>query len=200
MVPMSEHAEPDEDPRRARSRSKLLDAATTLLRSGGIDAVTVDAVTRASTVARTTLYRHFHDSTALVTAAFEKLLSPVSAPPAEGTARDRLIALLDEVAAAIDDAPLHLTTLGWLAIAPGRPGTGADAAVDSLRARVIAQYREPLDALLDSPQIRAEIGERDNTLTMLQLTGPLIFARLMGMPTPTAQQRARIVDDVLAGS
>ncbi|MGV7807497.1 helix-turn-helix domain-containing protein, partial [Mycobacterium kansasii] len=49
----------DVDPRRLRSRTRLLDAATKLLNAGGIEAVTIDAVTKASKVARTTLYRHF---------------------------------------------------------------------------------------------------------------------------------------------
>uniref|UniRef100_UPI00111C4932 helix-turn-helix domain-containing protein n=1 Tax=Mycobacterium avium TaxID=1764 RepID=UPI00111C4932 len=52
----------DVDPRRARSRNRLLDAAAALLTSGGIEAVTVDAVTKASKVAKTTIYRHFTSS------------------------------------------------------------------------------------------------------------------------------------------
>ena len=43
------------DPRPARSRARLLDAATALLRSGGPSAVTIDAVTRSANVARATL-------------------------------------------------------------------------------------------------------------------------------------------------
>lgn len=48
----------DIDPRRVRSRNRLLDAAAGLLSTGGIEAVTIDAVTKLSKVARTTLYRH----------------------------------------------------------------------------------------------------------------------------------------------
>lgn len=40
------------DPRLARSRNRLLDAATHLLSTGGVEAVTVEAVTRMSRVAR----------------------------------------------------------------------------------------------------------------------------------------------------
>ena len=47
------------DPRPARSRARLLDAATDLLCTGGPNAVTVDAVLRGANVARATLYRHF---------------------------------------------------------------------------------------------------------------------------------------------
>ena len=65
------------DPRRVRSRDRLLDAATELLAAGGIDAVTVEAVTRRSKVARTTLYRNFGNSTELLAAAFQELLPPL---------------------------------------------------------------------------------------------------------------------------
>ena len=70
----------DVDPRRVRSRQRLLDAAVTLLNSGGVEAVTVEAVTRLSRVARTTLYRHFESSTDLVAAAFERLLPQAETP------------------------------------------------------------------------------------------------------------------------
>ena len=55
----SNSRENDEDPRKQRSRSRLLDAATTLLAEGGVDAVTIDAVTKLANVARATLYRPF---------------------------------------------------------------------------------------------------------------------------------------------
>ena len=67
----------DVDPRRIRSRTRLLDAAATLL-STGVEAVTIDAVTKASKVARTTLYRHFHSSSHLLAATFERLLPQVA--------------------------------------------------------------------------------------------------------------------------
>ena len=47
------------DPRLVRSRNKLLDGATALLVEGGEAAVTVDAVSERSGVAKSTLYRHF---------------------------------------------------------------------------------------------------------------------------------------------
>lgn len=193
---------PDADPRRARSRSRLLDAASSLLSTGGVEAVTIDAVTRASKVARTTLYRHFPDNTQLITAAFERLLPKIAEAPSEGTVRERFCQLIDHVAASVDDAPLQLTTLGWLAMGSTRPGPstpsedGADPA-GSLRARVVNQYREPADALFNDPAVRGELGEFDNTLAIAQLAGPLIFARLAALPPLTAAQRHQIVDDFL---
>jgi AcrR family transcriptional regulator len=47
------------DPRVARSRAKVIDAATQLLIEAGPRAVTVDAVVERSGVAKSTLYRHW---------------------------------------------------------------------------------------------------------------------------------------------
>ena len=114
----------DVDPRLIRSRTRLLDAAATLLSTGGVEAVTIDAVTKASKVARTTLYRHFHSSSHLLAATFERLLPQVTTPaPTSGPLREQLIELLSRQAALFNDAPLHVTTLAWLSLGP----TGSNA-------------------------------------------------------------------------
>jgi TetR/AcrR family transcriptional regulator of autoinduction and epiphytic fitness len=187
----------DVDPRKLRSRARLLDAATSLLVSGGVEAVTVDAVTRLSKVARTTLYRHFTSTTHLLAAAFERLLPQVTPPPATGDLRQQLIELLHRQAALIDDAPLHLTALAWLALGPGDPDSDRHKPLAGLSARVIEQYRQPFDALLTSSEARAELSDVDITLAIIQLVGPIVFAKLTGMKTLTPQDRIRIVDDFL---
>ncbi|CPZ09050.1 transcriptional regulator [Mycobacteroides abscessus] len=73
--------EDDVDPRRTRSRTRLLDAAANLLKTGGIEAVTIDAVTKASKVARTTLYRHFNSSSQLLAATSNAFCPKSSRPP-----------------------------------------------------------------------------------------------------------------------
>lgn len=110
--------EDDVDPRRTRSRTRLLDAAANLLKTGGIEAVTIDAVTKASKVARTTLYRHFNSSSQLLAATFERLLPQVIPPaPTSGTLRERLIELLSRQADLFAEAPVQVTMKR-----PGFPG------------------------------------------------------------------------------
>jgi AcrR family transcriptional regulator len=173
------------DPRPARSRARLLDAATTLLRSGGPSAVTVEAVTRASNVARATLYRHFPSGNDLLAAAFHALIPPAPIPPDEGSLRDRLIAALEGFSALIAEAPISLAAMSWLALGGdlehirwGDERRSDSPEVRTLRERVAEQYAAPFDAIFDSPVAVAEVGEVDRTRASVLLLGPIVLGKL----------------------
>lgn len=193
----------DIDPRRTRSRSRLLDAAAILLKTGGVEAVTIDAVTKASKVARTTLYRHFNSSTQLLAATFERLLPQVVPPePTSGTLRERLIELLSRQADLLAEAPVQVTTLAWAALGttetPSADPEGAHhSSANTLRARVVEQYRQPFDNILQSPDGRHQLGDLDLDLAICRLVGPLVFARLTGIRAITHHECVRLVDDFL---
>ena len=178
------------DPRPARSRARLLDAATALLRSGGPSAVTVDAVTRAANVARATLYRHFPSGNDLLAAAFHALIPPAPTPPAEGSLRDRLIALVQAQAELIAEAPVTLTAMSWLTLGgdlerlPGAPHRGSPDSpeVRTLRERVAEQYAAPFEVILSSPQAVAELGDVDRTKAAALLLGPIALGKLSTLP------------------
>lgn len=189
------------DPRKLRSRDRLLAAATQLLASGGIEAVTVEAVTRASKVARTTLYRNFGNSAGLLAAAFERLLPQVVPPAPDGTVEQQLTELLIAQTAAIEQAPAQLSTLAWMGLGIGPAPTAPDGRspmVNSLRASVIEHYRVPFDRVLDTPAARAELGDQDRVFVLAQLLGPIIFLKLTGLRPATPADCARIVRDFLA--
>lgn len=173
------------DPRPARSRARLLDAAAGLLRSGGPSAVTIDAVTRSANVARATLYRHFAGANELLAAAFMNLLQQAPMPPPEGSVRDQLLAVVVGWAESIAEAPATLTAMTWLASGPDaglyadvRQADSDDSAVGTLRTRIIQHYSMPFDAIFDSPQAVAELGEVDRIQAIALLIGPLILGRL----------------------
>jgi AcrR family transcriptional regulator len=167
------------DPRPARSRARLLEAATSLLRTGGPGAVTIDAVTRKANVARATLYRHFPSANDLVAAAFMSLIPPPPMPPADGSLRDRLTAIVAEWAESIAEAPTTLTAMAWLSLGPDIslspvPNAGGDG-VRSLRERIAEQYSAPFEALFESS---AELRTVDRTTAFALLIGPLAFGRI----------------------
>ncbi len=177
------------DPRPARSRARLLDAATALLRAGGPSAVTVDAVTRASNVARATLYRHFPSGNDLLAAAFHALIPPAPTPPEDGSVRDRLIAALQGFAALVAEAPISLAAMSWLALGGdleqswwNRDKRSTESnEVATLRERVAEQYAAPFDAVFDSPDAIELFGEVDRLRAVALLLGPIVLGKLSTM-------------------
>lgn len=170
----------------------MLEAAATLLRSGGPSAVTVDAVTRTANVARATLYRHFPSGNDLLAAAFNSLIPPSPTPPAEGSLRDRLVAVVLAQAESVAQAPAVMTAMSWLALGRDldempepRDSHATDstdsAAITTLRERIAQQYAAPFDAIFDSPDA-AELGEVDRSRAIALLIGPLVLGRLSTLP------------------
>jgi AcrR family transcriptional regulator len=151
--------------------------------------VTVDAVTRAANVARATLYRHFPSGNDLLAAAFNSLIPPAPMPPAEGSLRDRLVALVLAQAESVAEAPAMMTAMSWLTLGRDleelpepRPTRAADStAITTLRERIAQQYAAPFDALLESPEA-AELGEVDRSRAIALLIGPLVLGRLSTLP------------------
>ncbi|AQA01776.1 TetR family transcriptional regulator [Mycobacterium sp. MS1601] len=178
------------DPRPARSRARLLESATALLRTGGPSAVTVDAVLRGANVARATLYRHFPSGNDLVAAAFHALIPPAPSPSAEGSLRDRLIALVQAQAGLIAEAPVSLTALSWLSLggdmeqypSSEHANSSNSDEVTTLRQRVAEQYAAPFDAILGGPDAVAELGHVDHAEAAALLLGPITLARLSTLP------------------
>jgi AcrR family transcriptional regulator len=173
------------DPRPARSRARLLDAATALLRAGGPSAVTIDAVTRSANVARATLYRHFSSANDLLAASFMSLIPPPPMPPEEGTLRDRLTAIVVAWAESIAEAPTILTAMSWLSLGPDigalpqmQHTDTSSPEIRSLRERIAQQYSAPFDVIFDSPQAAEALIPVDRTVAFALLIGPLAFGRI----------------------
>jgi AcrR family transcriptional regulator len=173
------------DPRPARSRAALLDAATELLRSGGPGAVTIDAVTRGANVARATLYRHFSSANDLLAASFMRLIPPPPMPPDDGSLKERLTAIVTAWAESIAEAPTTLTAMSWLSLGPDighlpemRHNDTSSPEMRSLRERLAQQYSAPFDVVFDSPQAAAELVPVDRTIALALLIGPLVFGRI----------------------
>lgn len=182
------------DPRRARSRGKLLDAAADLLVSGGAAAVTVEAVTRVSGVARTTLYRNFPSTDSLIAAAFRRLLPTPEPPPTDLPVRDQLVQLCTSMAQLIQTVPMQQSMLGWLAM--GR-GASDDDEVGELRRSVVDAYAAPLHEVLTAAEAGGSLASGDRDLAVAQLAGPVVLARIIGLRPYTPEDIERLVDDFL---
>lgn len=185
---------PGSNARKSRSRQRILNAATNLLKSGGMDAVTVDAITRTSGVSRATLYRHFENTAQLRATALTRLLPPAVEVPADGALRARLIELVARQKTLIDSSPLYMTALTSIAMAIH---SGSDPDSATLSRRIGEQYRRPFDLLFATSEAHAALGACDTTAAVTRLIGPIVFAKLIGLRVPDQVECIGLVDDFL---
>src|SRR5690606_24583910 len=86
------------DPRVEQTRALILEAADGLLISGGIAAVTIDAVAQRSGVARSTIYRQFKDRNDLLLYVFRSLDVQPALPDRALGLRARLVTAMSQLA------------------------------------------------------------------------------------------------------
>lgn len=82
------------------ARTKMLAAARELLATGGLDACTVEEVSRRSGVAKTTVYRHFGSADELAVDALSEMIEEIEVPDL-GSLRADLRAIVDQVLAIV---------------------------------------------------------------------------------------------------
>ncbi|PWK47044.1 TetR family transcriptional regulator [Actinoplanes xinjiangensis] len=91
--------------RTARTRERVLDAVASLLLEGGFDALTVDAVAARSGVHRTTVYRRWRDTGALLAASFDAAREQPWQPPDTGSLLGDLTEINRQIVAALTEEP-----------------------------------------------------------------------------------------------
>ncbi|MGB3735046.1 MAG: TetR/AcrR family transcriptional regulator [Ilumatobacter sp.] len=186
-------------PRVARSRAKILAAATDLLVESGARSVTVDAVEAASGVAKSTLYRHFSSRDDLLVAVVRSSLPDITEPDLSVGFEQALRGLVDSAARAFADP-------NWARIFP---------AVVSLRTSMPdldefiqadkADRQEALARVLDLGVSDGSLpGPIDIQVATNLLVGPLVFAAITGRgdssDADALAELARFVVDRFVGS
>lgn len=181
------------DPRVARSRARLLDAATALLVGGGPAAVTVDAVAERSGVAKSTLYRHWTSRTELLVDVMRANMPVTEVPDLSLGFEVALRAMVRDLATTLSGPRWSHILPALLLLAHHSPELAELLALDrASRLRV-------LDDLL-------ELGVRegrfptapDRARAAQLLAGPLMFAVLTGEDTDLPALADDVVDAYLA--
>ena len=163
------------DPRIARSRAKLLGAATDLLVEAGPRAVTVDAVAERSGVAKSTLYRHWPSRDALLV---DVMRSHVPDTPPVDLSLGFEAALRSQMSIAVG----VFSDPEWLRILPSLvslqhhvPQMAELMAAD--RDAKLAMLRDVIDLGVAEGRLPAGLDPLD---VLHLLIGPLMFAVLSG--------------------
>jgi AcrR family transcriptional regulator len=180
-----------EDPRRAKSRARVLAAAVQLLRDEGLPGLTMDAVAARSGVAKTTIYRQFENRDELHLAAIHSVSCSIAMRHT-----DDLVGDVTEFCVGLNR---QLRTGDFGALLP----TGFDGAERSVTlARMVhsagVQRRATLLDRLRSAQRDGVLGgEVDLDLLNSQLVGPLFYRRFMSRQPAAAAWVGRLVQSAL---
>lgn len=141
-----------EDPRLIATRNTALAAAIEILQEKGVLNVTHGAVSKATGISRSTLYRHWQDVRSLRDAAFRKSATPPNiAAKTNGPLRSDLLWMLNILMDALNKTP-------WGQIAPQ---VIAAAATDGEAREVITEFMKDrfasVEAVFVAAQDRGEV-------------------------------------------
>ncbi|GAA2079192.1 TetR/AcrR family transcriptional regulator [Streptomyces albiaxialis] len=162
------------DPRAVRSRAAALAAARELLVEQGLPGVTHVAVAARSGIGRTTLYRHWPDTAAMLKDAIAELLDTAQPEPT-GELRADLLALLQGTRELLHQSASERAMRTFI------ERSGVDPSFTDLKH---AMYRAGTAGFR---RVLADAKERGDLPAALdigpavdQLVGPLFFRRLLG--------------------
>jgi AcrR family transcriptional regulator len=147
----------------------IADATLALLRATGPKAVTVEAVTARSGIAKTTIYRRYRDRRDMLSAALSRVTTPeplaVDAQP-----EDRLRWLIQEAVKAIDDG------IGFGGLAALL--TDDDPDFTKLFRRILVRQRSELESVIDAAKADGSFrGDIDGATLVDAIVGAHIAER-----------------------
>ncbi len=180
-------------PRSEVARQKVLDAAFTLIADVGLAGLTIDAVSKRSGVAKSTIYRNFEDGDKLLFAAIGSVVEPMPTPNT-GSLRGDLIALHERFCTIMDDQSMRRLMLGVM----GR------AMIDEKFRRLKEAFQEerhqPIKTVIELAKARGELAEDlDVDFAMTMIEGPFA-ARYMFLGDPLqVDEVPAFVDAILDG-
>lgn len=182
------------DPRVARSRRAILDAASALLLDGGTSSVTIEAVVERSGVARTTIYRHWPTRDDLLAATFEDLLPDLPQPPDDLPFPDAVRFLARAMLAMGTDE--HWLRLLPSLIESARLDRQLEVLKDERYGRQLTTITDLLQRGIDEGDLRPDL---DVTIASLSFFGPMVAAVMLGDVTLDEGLADTLVDRFLDG-
>ncbi len=170
-----------EDPRRARSRARVLEAAVAILGEEGQPGLTIEAVAARSGVAKTTIYRQYADRDELHVAAVHSVAPTMPMPTTDDLQADVTV-----FCTALNEKLQH-SEFGAL-LATSIDGGERSASLAKVLSGAGEQRRKVLADRLSAAQRDGTLADEvDLDLLSSQLVGPLFYRRFLSrQPTSTA--------------
>jgi AcrR family transcriptional regulator len=177
------------DPRVERTRKVVMATARELLNEVGLERTSIEAIAERSGVARSTIYRHWPSTVALVMAALEEAKAEAEATvQSTGDDETDLRALLDGLGEALRSPQSNV--LADIAAAAGR-----DPELAVLHREYLARRRATALRLIERLQASGRIRDDMPPTEVIDLvTGPLFYRRFHARQPMTAEEVVRHAD------
>jgi AcrR family transcriptional regulator len=181
-------------PRSEEAHGAILDAAMSLLREVGYDALAMDAIAARAGVGKATVYRRWTTKETLVAEAIGRIMSAVRLPDTGTTEGDLRVLMRSAVAMYRD--PTTGMLLSGLVAAMAR----SERIAEAVRSGFIATRRDALRSVLERGVARGEVRKGvDLDLALDLLGGPLLYRALItGGPVDERLTRG-VIEVVLRG-
>src|SRR5580704_17841994 len=182
------------DPRVLVSRERVLTTTLDLLTEAGLDELTIDEISRRSGVAKTTIYRHWPNRSALVIDACLRMTDGEEVPPDTGSLEGDVRAILTNIAEL-------LATTRWSSIVPSIVDVAEhDPVFADIHSRIQRGHAAPLRSALDRAAVRGEIpSTADRDAFTAALLGPLFYRRWFSREQIDAEFLEMIVQTTVGG-
>jgi AcrR family transcriptional regulator len=181
------------DPRVARTRATVLQAAAELLAERGYSGFSVDALVERTGVSKTTMYRHWPSRIELLASTIAGLVDRLDVPDT-GTLRGDLLAFIQERTFVSGGDNLDRSLPGLIEAAE------RDPALLAVVSKVVLETYAQLNPLVERARTRGELRtDFDNSLLISVIVGPFFFRRLLTHEPTTKPQAEAIVDMLLQG-
>jgi len=186
--------ETNEDERVRRSKQAVLTATFRLLSETGLTGVSVDAVSRRSGVAKTTIYRHWPSRSALVLDACSKL-KPQSEAPDTGSLKGDAMILAMNLAS-------RLRTARWATVLPSIIDVAErDPELADLHSRIQAEMTTAFRSVVEHAQQRGELSRNRRPSEVVALIlGPIFYRRWFSREPLDEGFVKRVVESAVSGS
>ncbi|WP_051062695.1 TetR/AcrR family transcriptional regulator [Ilumatobacter nonamiensis] len=180
-------------PRAARSRERLLRAATDLLVESGPRGVTVDAVAEASGVAKSTLYRQWSSRDDMLIDVVRCNIPALTQPNLTDGFESALRWYVNDGAATLADPEWSRIIPAMMSLQVTMPAVAACIEID--RTSKTATLRTIVDLGIEEGILPADI---DVEMASRILFGPLVYSSLLGDQDQLDKLAVEVVDRFLA--
>lgn len=154
-----------------RSKAAVLEETYRQLTQGGLSGVSIDDVSRASGVAKTTIYRHWPSRSALLIDACSRMGGSQPAPSL-GSLGDDLLALCRSVAE-------QLRTAAWTGVLPSIiDAAERDGEIAAMHSAMHRGNVSPFHAAIEAARERGEVSSDTSVADVVAMAlGPLFYRR-----------------------